>query len=131
MIVGHGDNLLPVGPENPSQPSTSRWVPVSSRRSPLIMVMQPTHLWDFPDWANLRPLDRPRHRTIHVQCPMCTPVMIILNWLRVLGTTERSQINQRICHQLHAIVPLLDAFKTQQQPLEFILPGKGPLHLHT
>jgi hypothetical protein len=26
-------------------------------------------------------------------------------------------------------VPLLDAFKTQQQPLEFILPCKGPLHL--
>jgi hypothetical protein len=52
-----------------------------------------------------------------------------LNWLRVLGTTERSQINQRICHQFHAIVPLLDAFKTQQQPLEFILPCKGPLHL--
>jgi hypothetical protein len=53
----------------------------------------------------------------------------IVNWLRVLGTTERSQINQRICHQFHAIVPLLDAFKTQQQPLECILPCKGPLHL--
>jgi hypothetical protein len=55
--------------------------------------------------------------------------MWLINWLRVLGTTERSQMNQRICHQLHAIVPLLDAFKPPQQPLEFILPGKGPLHL--
>jgi hypothetical protein len=52
-----------------------------------------------------------------------------INWLRVLGTTARSQINQRICHQFHAIVPLLDAFKTPQQALECIRPGKGPLHL--
>ena len=55
--------------------------------------------------------------------------VLIRKWLRVLGTTERSQINQRICHQLHAIVPLLDAFKPQQQPLECILPCKDPLHL--
>jgi hypothetical protein len=40
-------------------------------------------------------------------------IRFIYNWLRVLDTTERSQINQRICHQFHAIVPLLDAFKTQ------------------
>jgi transposase-like protein len=33
------------------------------------------------------------------------------NWLRVLDPTERSQVNQRIRYQLHAIVPLLDAFK--------------------
>jgi hypothetical protein len=39
--------------------------------------------------------------------------IVVFNWLRVLDTTERSQINQRICHQFHAIVPLLDAFKTQ------------------
>jgi hypothetical protein len=36
----------------------------------------------------------------------------IFNWLQVLGTTELSQINQRVRHQLHAIVPLLDAFKS-------------------
>ena len=42
------------------------------------MVMQPTHFWNLPDRAYLRPLDRPRYRTIHVQCPMRTPVMIIL-----------------------------------------------------
>src|SRR5215216_2501142 len=45
------------------------------------MVMQPTHFWNLPDRANLRPLDRPRHRTIHVQRPVCTPVMIILEVL--------------------------------------------------
>jgi hypothetical protein len=28
------------------------------------MMMQPTHLWDLPDRANLWPLDRPRQRTI-------------------------------------------------------------------
>ena len=35
------------------------------------------------------------------------------NWLRVLGTAEGSQIDQRVCHQLHAIMPLLDAFKSR------------------
>jgi hypothetical protein len=32
--------------------------------------------------------------------------------LRVLGTAERSQVDQRIRQQLHPIVPLLDTFKT-------------------
>src|SRR5687767_12953015 len=41
-------------------------------------MVQPTHFWDFPDWASLGMLDRPRHRAIHSQCPMGTPVMIIL-----------------------------------------------------
>jgi hypothetical protein len=53
-----------------------------------------------------------------------------INWLQVLGTAERSQIYQHVRHQLHAIVPLLDAFKPQQQPLELIFPRKGPLHAH-
>src|SRR2546428_12632444 len=52
------------------------------------------------------------------------------NWLRVLGTTERSQVDQRVCHQLHAIMPLLDAFKSQKQPLELVFPGKGPFDTH-
>ena len=34
-----------------------------------------------------------------------------INWLQVLGTAELAQIDQRVRHQLHAIVPLLDAFK--------------------
>jgi hypothetical protein len=34
------------------------------------------------------------------------------NWLRVLDTTERPQIDQDIGHQLHPIVSLLDAFKS-------------------
>src|SRR5215467_7489043 len=36
---------------------------------------------------------------------------------RLLDTTERSQVDQRVPQQRHAIVSLLDAFKTQQQPL--------------
>ena len=36
-----------------------------------------------------------------------------LNWLRVLDTAERSQIDQGIRHQLHPIVPLLEAFKAE------------------
>src|SRR5215510_12093640 len=52
------------------------------------------------------------------------------NWLRVLDTAERSQIDQGICHQLHPIVSLLDAFKTKQQPLELVFPRKGALDTH-
>jgi len=52
------------------------------------------------------------------------------NWLQVLGTAELAQIHQRIRHQLHAVVSLLDVFKTQQQPLELIFPGKGPFDPH-
>ena len=34
-------------------------------------------------------------------------------WLQVLYTAERSQVDQRIRHQLHPIVSLLDAFKAE------------------
>jgi len=50
--------------------------------------------------------------------------------LQVLGTAERSQVDQSIRQQLHAIVPLLDALKTQQQSFEFVLPRKGPFDTH-
>jgi hypothetical protein len=33
---------------------------VSLRCSALIVVMQPIHFWNFPDRANLSPLDQPR-----------------------------------------------------------------------
>ena len=55
---------------------------------------------------------------------------IMVNWLRVLDTTKCSQVDHRVCQQLHAIMPLLDAFKSEQQPLEFVLPRKGPLDPH-
>ena len=45
------------------------------------MMMQPTDLWLLPDQTNIRPLDRPRHRTIHFQAPVRAPVMIILEVL--------------------------------------------------
>src|SRR5208283_4489253 len=51
-----------------------------------------------------------------------------INWLRVSGTTKMPQVDKRICHRLHAIVPLLDELEPQQQPFEFILPREGPLH---
>jgi len=54
-----------------------------------------------------------------------------LNWLRVLGTAEPSQIDYCVCHQLHAVVPLLDALEPQQEPFEFIFPRQGPLDAHT
>jgi len=39
--------------------------------------------------------------------------MFYHNWLRVLDTSESSQVDQRVGHQLHAIMPLLDAFKSE------------------
>ena len=50
------------------------------------------------------------------------------SWLRVSGTTEMPQIDQSVCHQFHTVVPRLFELKAQQQPFEFILPRKGPLH---
>ena len=55
-------------------------------------------------------------------------IKVLINWLRVSGTTKMPQVDKRICHQLHAIVPLLDELEPQQQPFEFILPREGPLH---
>jgi len=38
--------------------------------------------------------------------------ILVLKWLQVLGTAELSQVDQGIRHRLHAVVPLLDAFKS-------------------
>jgi hypothetical protein len=76
-VIQQNNSVFPaVGPENLPQLSTLRLVPMASRRSPLIVVMQPTHVWDFPDRANLRPLDRPWHRTIPRQRPGRMPLMV-------------------------------------------------------
>jgi hypothetical protein len=61
-------------------------------------------------------------------CPDLTGYPMPDNWLRVSGATKMPQVDKRICHQLHAIVPLLDELEPQQQPFEFILPREGPLH---
>src|SRR5437667_2481075 len=68
------------------------------------------------------------YRHIILTVPAMFRTTFYHNWLRVLGTAERSQIDQRIRQQLHAIVPLLYAFKSEQQPLELIFPRKGPLN---
>jgi hypothetical protein len=49
---------------------------------------------------------------------------IIINWLRVSDTAERSQVDQPIGHQLHAMVPVLETFESDQQSLEL-----GPTEL--
>jgi hypothetical protein len=51
-----------------------------------------------------------------------------MNWLQVLGGAEMPHINQGVRQQLHPVVPLLNVFKTEEQPLEFVLPRKRPLH---
>ena len=53
--------------------------------------------------------------------------VLLFNWLQVSDTAEYSQVNHRVPQYLHPIVPLLDTFKTEQQPLKFVLPGKRPL----
>jgi hypothetical protein len=35
------------------------------------------------------------------------------NWLQVLATAERSQVDHRVPQQLHPIVPPLDTFKAE------------------
>jgi len=50
--------------------------------------------------------------------------------LQVLGTAELAQIDQRVRHQLHPIVPLLDTFKSEQEPLELIFPRESPFDTH-
>ena len=51
-----------------------------------------------------------------------------MNWLRVLGTAKPPQMDQGVRHRLHAKMSLLKAFKPKKQPLEFILPRKGPIN---
>jgi hypothetical protein len=53
-----------------------------------------------------------------------------INWLQVLGSAELAQIDQRVRHQLHPIVPLLSTFKSEQEPFERIFPRKGALDTH-
>jgi hypothetical protein len=50
-----------------------------------------------------------------------------MNWLRVLGTAKPPQIDQGVRHQFHAKMSLLNTLKTKKQPLEFVLPRKGPV----
>jgi hypothetical protein len=47
--------------------------------------------------------------------------------LQVFDTAERTQIDQRVRHQCHAVVALLDVFKAEQQLLAFVLLGQAPL----
>ena len=54
-------------------------------------------------------------------------LMFGMKWLQVLGPAEMTHVDQRVGHQFHAVVALLDMLEPQQQPLEFILPSKRPL----
>ena len=47
--------------------------------------------------------------------------------LQVLGCAEPPHIDQRVGHQFHPLVSTLKVLKTQQQPLEFVLPCERPL----
>ena len=62
-----------------------------------------------------------------VKINRCREGEIRQNWLRVLGTAELPHIDQGVRHQFHAKMSLLHVFKTKQQPLEFVLPRKGPI----
>ena len=45
-------------------------------------------------------------------------------------TDKGAQGDQRRGHDLHAIVPLLDTFKAEEQALAFVFPDEGPLNAH-
>src|SRR5262249_14124906 len=47
-----------------------------------------------------------------------------------LDPAELTQIDQRVCQQLHPIMPLLDTFKSEQQAFEFIFPREAALNAH-
>ena len=51
-----------------------------------------------------------------------------LNPLQVLGRTKPPQIDERVGHQFHGVVPTLQVLESQQQPLKFVFPGKSPLY---
>jgi uncharacterized CHY-type Zn-finger protein len=64
------------------------------------------------------------YMTCNATCPKCGvafnprcrnhwPLYFAINWLQVLDTAERSQVDHRVPQQLHPIVPLLDAFKAE------------------
>jgi hypothetical protein len=56
---------------------------------------------------------QPRGHDFHQNTPSYAIFMnFLMNWLRVLGTAERSYVDHRVPQQLHAVVPLLDAFKS-------------------
>jgi hypothetical protein len=59
--------------------------------------------------------------------PQPEGVVLSMNWLRVLGTAELPYIDQGVRHQFHAKMALLQVFETQEEPLEFILPGESPI----
>jgi hypothetical protein len=75
-----------------------------SRHPSFIMMMPPTHFWDFPDRAHLWPLDRPWHRTIHGQTPVRAPVMVVL---KVLGQESHEMSFVQNDHVVQAFADLL------------------------
>src|SRR5262245_39910163 len=88
---------------------------MSSCRLPFIMVLQPTHFWHFPDQANLRPMDRPRERTIHLQGSVRAPLMVIL---KVLGQQPPQMSLVQDDHVVQAL-----ATDTPDEPLDIgVLP---------
>jgi hypothetical protein len=58
---------------------------------------------------------------------VCVLTAITRNWLRVLGTAELPHLDQGVRQSFHAKVSLLHVFKTKKQPIERILPRKGPI----
>ena len=67
------------------------------------------------DATAIRAAEKEDHEQGIDEQDICDGVVSFLttNWLRVLDIAELAQVNQRIRQQLHPIVPLLDAFKTQ------------------
>ena len=58
---------------------------------------------------------------------VCVLTAITRNWLRVLGTAELPHLDQGVRQSFHANVSWLPVFNTKNQPIERILPHKGPI----
>jgi hypothetical protein len=62
-----------------------------------------------------------------ISCQNAVAGCVQTNWLRVLGAAELPHIDQGVRQQFHAKMSLLNVFKTQEEPLEFIFPRQGPI----
>ena len=51
-----------------------------------------------------------------------------LSWGSPLRLAQNLGETSQRKSQLHAVVPMLKVLESQQQPLEFVLPRKRPLH---
>jgi hypothetical protein len=81
------DLTIPVGPEIPSQLKTQNVEGTCSRRAPLSVVVQATHLWDLSHAAEFGRLLAASDRWVHVKRSMSAIAMTVAQ-IELQGTRE-------------------------------------------